>query len=297
MTHSSIALGRRARSWLFAPGDSEKKMNKALASEADIVLVDLEDAVAEQEKHAARGNVLSFLKANIAQRDRLWVRINPVQTPHALADLAGIMAGAPGGVMLPKPRGRADVELLDHYLAALEAAFALPAGSTGIIVVATETPEGLLATGSYAGLDRLAAMTWGAEDLGTALGALSNRDADGRYTTTYEFARSMCLVGAGVAQVSAVETMHGDFRDEAGLVDLAGIARRAGFGGMIAIHPAQVGPINAAFTPSDDEIAKAREIVALFEANPTLGTIGLNGVMLDRPHLVRAQNILARVGQ
>jgi len=228
-------------------------------------------------------------------RDRLWVRINPMQTPSALEDLAGIMAGAPGGVMLPKVRGRADADLLDHYLTAMEAAHGLPLGSTGVIIVATETPQGLLATGSYAGIGRLAAMTWGAEDLGTALGALSNRDADGRYTSTYAFARDMCIVGAAVAQVSAVETMHGDFRDEAGLVALAGIARRAGFGGMIAIHPAQVAAINASFTPTDEEVAAAREIVELFAANPTLGTIALNGVMLDRPHLVRAQNILARL--
>ena len=295
MTRSSIENARRARSWLFAPGDSERKMEKALASDADVVLIDLEDAVAEQEKPAARARVLEFLRANADLRDRMWVRINPIQTPHALNDLACIMAGAPGGVMLPKVRGRADAELLDHYLTALEAVNGLSLGSTGVIMVATETPQGLLATGSYAGIDRLAALTWGAEDLGTALGALVNRDAGGRYTSTYDLARNMCIIGAAIAQVTAVETMHGDFRDEPGLVGVASTARRAGFGGMIAIHPAQVAPINASFTPNEEEVSAAREVIALFEANPTLGTIALNGVMLDRPHLVRAQNIVGKV--
>ena len=242
-----------------------------------------------------RGQVLVFLHTHADRRDRLWVRINPVQTPSALQDLVGIMAAGPGGVMLPKSRGRADADLLDHYLTALEAAHGLLPGSTGIIIVSTETPQGLLAAGSYSGSNRLVALTWGAEDLATALGALSNRDTDGRYASTYQFARDMCLVGAAVAQVSAVETMHGDFRDEPGLIAVSGAARRAGFGGMIAIHPAQVAVINAAFTPTEEESDAAREIVALFETNPGLGTIALNGKMLDRPHLVRAQNILARI--
>jgi citrate lyase subunit beta/citryl-CoA lyase len=291
---SSFEAAARARSWLFAPGDSERKMEKARASGADIVIIDLEDAVAEPQKPAARKSVLSFLTAHPADAARLWVRINPMQTYLALADLAAIMPGRPGGVMLPKPRGRADAELLGHYLSALEAAAGTEPGSTAIIIVATETPQGMLAASSYQNLPRIAALTWGAEDIATALGATTNREPDGRYSFTYELARSLCLIGAAAADVPAVETIHADFRDETGLCALAEQARRDGFRGMLAIHPAQVGPINAAFTPTDEECAAAQQIVDLFAANPTLGTIGFNGSMLDRPYLVRAQAILAR---
>jgi citrate lyase subunit beta/citryl-CoA lyase len=296
---SSFEAARRARSWLFAPGDSDRKMDKARSSEADIVIIDLEDAVAEGEKPAARLLVRAFLEAHAAERHRLWVRINPIQTPHALLDLAAIMPGRPGGLMLPKPRGRADVELLDHYLTAFEAANGEMANDdmerqTAVIIVATETPEGLLATGSYADMPRLAAMTWGAEDIATALGATTNREADGRYGFTYELARTFCLTGAAIAGVPAVETIHGDFRDEAGLAALAAKVRQDGFRSMLAIHPAQIAVINAAFTPTGEECAAAQEIVDLFAANPTLGTIGHKGAMLDRPHLLRAQAVLAR---
>jgi len=290
----SFETARRARSWLFAPGDSEKKMEKARASDADIVIIDLEDAVAEVEKPGARRLVRDFLDANQAEAHRLWVRINPVQTSHALLDLAAIMPGRPGGLMLPKPRGRGDLELLDHYLAAFEAANGEAARQTAVIIVATETPEGLFATGSYADMPRLAAMTWGAEDIATALGATSNRDASGGYGFTYELARTLCLAGAAVAGVPAVETIHGDFRDEAGLAALAAKVRKDGFRSMLAIHPAQVAVINAAFTPTEEECVAAQEIVDLFAANPTLGTIGHKGAMLDRPHLVRAEAVLAR---
>jgi citrate lyase subunit beta/citryl-CoA lyase len=291
---SSFEAAAGARSWLFAPGDSDKKMEKARASAADIVILDLEDAVAEPEKPAARKSVVDFLKAHPADAARLWVRINPVQTELALADLAAIMPGKPGGVMLPKPRGRADAELLGHYLTALEAANGTAPGSTSIIIVATETPYGMLATSSYGNLPRIAALTWGAEDIATALGASANREAGGGYSFTYELARSLCLIGAAAAGVPAVETIHADFRDENGLRAVAEKARRDGFRSMLAIHPAQVDPINAAFTPSQAECAAAQEIVDLFAANPTLGTIALNGSMLDRPYLLRAEAILAR---
>ncbi|AGH48990.1 citrate lyase subunit beta [Sphingomonas sp. MM-1] len=293
---SAFDRAAAARSWLFAPGDSERKMAKALDGAADIVLIDLEDAVAEPAKPAARENVAAFLRANQDQRDRLWVRINPLQTPHALADLAAIMPARPGGLMLPKPRGRADVETLDHYLSALEVAAGTAPGSTAVIIVATETPQGMLATGSYEGVARLAAMTWGAEDIATAIGAIANREADGSYAFPYQLARTLCLVGAAAAGVPAIETIHGDFRDEAGLEALANDVRRAGFRGMLAIHPAQVDIINRAFTPSEAEVAAAREIVDLFAANPGLGTIGHKGEMLDLPHLNRARAVLARIG-
>ena len=285
-----------ARSWLFAPGDSERKMEKAASGAADIVIFDLEDAVAEEAKPKARSMVATFLKARAegSARDRssLWVRINPLQGPHALADLAAVMPSAPGGIMLPKSRGRADVELLDHYLSALEVAAGLTQGATKVIALVTETAEGMFTTGTYAGAPRLVAMTWGAEDLADAIGASDNRNADGSYAFTYELARSLCVLGAAAAGVAAIETIHGDYRDDAGLRKRAQQVRRAGYRGMLAIHPAQVAVINEAFTPSVEELAAAQEIVDLFAANPGAGTIGHKGAMLDRPHLARAEALL-----
>lgn len=286
-----------ARSWLFAPGDSERKMEKATASPADIVIFDLEDAVAETEKPKARAMVAAFLKANTQARARLWVRINPIQGPHALADFAAVMPAAPTGIMFPKPRGRADAELLDHYLTAFEAAAGSEIGATKVILLATEMPESMLAIGSYAGVPRIAAMSWGAEDLATALGASDNRGDFGGYGFTYELARSLCLVGAAAVGVPAIETIHADFRDEAGLRKRVAAVRRAGYRGMLAIHPAQVDVINEGFMPSAEEIAAAQEIVDLFAANPGVGTIGHKGAMLDRPYLARAQAVLAQAAR
>lgn len=282
-----------ARSWLFAPGDSERKMEKAAAGAADIVLLDLEDAVAEGEKPKARSMVTAFLKAHAEQRARLWVRINPLQGPHALADLAAVVPGCPGGIMLPKARGRADVELLNNYLTALEVAAGIEPGAIKVIVLVTEAAEGMFTTGNYAGAPRVVALTWGAEDLADAVGASSNRNDDGSYAFTYQLARSLCLLGAAAAGVPAIETIQADFRDEAGLRKRATEVRRDGYRGMLAIHPAQIDIINEAFTPSADELAAAQEIVDLFAANPGVGAIGHKGAMLDRPYLARAQALLA----
>lgn len=272
-------------------------MDKAAAGPADVVLLDLEDAVAAGEKARARAQVAAFLAGHPQERRRLWVRINPLQGPDGLTDLAAVVREHPGGIMLPKSRGRADVELLDSYLSALEAAAGIDRGSTRVIALVTETAQAMFTTGSYAGAPRLAAMTWGAEDLADALGASANTGEDGGYLFTYELARSLCLLGAAAADVAAVETIHGDFRDEAGLRRRARQVRRAGFRGMLAIHPSQVPIINEAFTPSAEEVADAREIVALFAANPGAGAIGRNGVMLDRPHLARAQALLGLAGK
>jgi citrate lyase subunit beta/citryl-CoA lyase len=280
-----------ARSWLFAPGDSERKMEKATASAADIVIFDLEDAVADDVKVKARAMVSAFLKTQ-PDRSRLWVRINPLQGPNALADLAAIVSARPGGIMLPKARGRTDVEVLDNYLSALEVAADCPRGSSRVIALVTETAEGMFTTGTYAGAPRLVAMTWGAEDLADAIGASGNRNADGGYEFTYELARSLCLLGAAAAGVDAIETIHGDYRDAEGLRKRAEHVRRAGYRGMLAIHPAQVDIINEAFTPGAEELAAAQEIVDLFASNPGAGTIGFKGSMLDRPHLARAQALL-----
>ena len=237
--------------------------------------------------------VTAFLKAHAEQRARLWVRINPLQGPHALADLAAVVPGCPGGIMLPKARGRADVELLNNYLTALEVAAGIEPGTIKVIVLVTEAAEGMFTTGNYAGAPRVVALTWGAEDLADAVGASSNRNDDGSYAFTYQLARSLCLLGAAAAGVPAIETIQADFRDEAGLRKRATEVRRDGYRGMLAIHPAQIDIINEAFTPSADELAAAQEIVDLFAANPGVGAIGHKGAMLDRPYLARAQALLA----
>ncbi len=287
----------KMRSWLFAPGDSEKKMTKAAIGSADIALFDLEDAVTTENKPLARQMVHDALMANAAQRARLWVRINPFDGVHTLADLAAIMPARPGGIMLPKVYGRADVEKLDHCLSALEVANGIEEGSTPVIVLITETAEAMFHTGSYKGAPRVIALTWGAEDLADSIGAVSNKNADGSYGFTYELARSLTLLGAATAGVAAVETISADYNDLDALRLRAEKVRRDGFRGMLAIHPAQVDVINAAFTPSAGEIEEARDIVAVFDANPGLGAIGYKGGMLDRPYLSRALQLLAQVDE
>jgi citrate lyase subunit beta/citryl-CoA lyase len=287
----------KMRSWLFAPGDSERKMTKAIEGTADIVLLDLEDAVATENKPRARRIVHDFLKANEAQRGRIWVRVNPLDGPYTLTDLAAIMPAHPGGIMLPKVYGRQDVELLDHYLSAFEAAHGIAGGSTPVIVLVTETAEAMFHTGDYKGAPRVVALTWGAEDLADSIGASSNRNPDGSYGFTYELARSMCLLGAATAGVTAIETIQGDFRDLDTLKARAEKVRRDGYRGMLAIHPAQVDVINAAFTPTEEEIAEAQAIVDIFAANPGVGAIGYKGGMLDRPYLSRAEHLLRQVGR
>jgi citrate lyase subunit beta/citryl-CoA lyase len=284
----------KMRSWLFAPGDSARKMAKAVESRADIVLLDLEDAVATENKPVARQMVHDVLSGN-PERARIWVRVNPLDGPYTLIDLAAIMPARPGGIMLPKVYGRQDVELLDHYLAAFEAAHGWAVGSTPVIVLVTETAEAMFGTGDYKGAPRVVALTWGAEDLADAIGASTNVNADGSYGFTYELARSLCLLGAAAAGVTAIETIQGDFRDLDALKVRAEKVRRDGYRGMLAIHPAQVDVINAAFTPSAEEIAEAQAIVNLFAANPGVGTIGHQGGMLDRPHLSRAEQLLRQV--
>ena len=291
--HEPIA----ARSWLFAPGDSEKKMTKAMEGEADIVLIDLEDAVAPDSKAAARPMVHDFIAANPEQRGRLWVRINPLDGPHTLDDLVAIMPARPGGIMLPKVYGRQDVETLDRYLEALEVANGIEQGSTPVIVLITETAEAMFHTGDYKGAPRVVALTWGAEDLADSIGASSNKNADGSYSFTYELARSLTVLGAATAGVTAIETISADFKDLEALKARAERVRRDGYRGMMAIHPAQIPVINEAFTPTEAEIAEAQEIVDIFAANPGVGAIGWKGGMLDRPYLARAERLLRQAGK
>jgi citrate lyase subunit beta/citryl-CoA lyase len=280
---------------LFAPGDSERKLSKATDSAADIILCDLEDSVAAERKGDARAITARHLRDQ-GEDARQWVRINPLDTPLALDDLAAIVPARPAGIVLPKAT-RADCERLDHYLSALEAGAGLPIGGIGVMAIATETAQAVFGLGDYRGTPRLSALTWGAEDIATALGASDNRTADGSYAFPFQLYRALCLTGAVAAGVTPIETIHGDFRDHAGLEAVASEAKRAGFRGMMAIHPDQVAIINRCFSADEAELARAERIVAAFAANPGAGTIGLDGAMLDRPHLKRAEAILALARQ
>ncbi|QLC25677.1 CoA ester lyase [Parasphingopyxis algicola] len=283
------------RSWLFVPADSDKKIAKALGGEADAIILDLEDSVAEANKPAARETAAAAVADADRDRPQLWIRINPPDSGLAEADLAAIIRTRPYGVMVPKTESGSDIDTLRRMLDAEEGAQRVQVGSTKISAVATETAASLFGLGSYAGVsDRLAALTWGAEDLSAALGASSKFDADGELSFTYRLARSLCLAGAVAADVQPVDSLYGDFRDQEGLKADCEKGRREGFTGKLAIHPAQVPVINAAFTPSDAEVEHARKVVDLFAANPDLGTIGLDGKMLDRPHLLQAQRVLDR---
>lgn len=291
------SLTGRSRSWLFAPGDSARKIEKAIASEADCVILDLEDSVAPEAKPTARSMVAEALAAAGEGRRRIWVRINPLGGGLVPDDLAAIMPAGPGGIMLPKAEGGADMTTLDTLLAPLEAAHGIARGATPVHPLVTETAAAMFGAGTYRGAPRLAAMSWGAEDLADSIGAMSNLGEDGRYRPTYELARSLCLLGAAAAGVPAIETIMGDFRDLDGLRARAAMVRRDGFRGMLAIHPDQVAVINEAFTPGEAEIAEARAIVRLFADNPGAGTIAGPRGMLDRPHLSRAQQLLAQLDE
>lgn len=276
----------KLRSLLFVPGDRPDRMAKALGVGADALILDLEDAVALSQKPVARQAVLEFLRQ--PRSVPLFVRVNPLDSGMIDDDLAIILPGKPDGIVLPKAEGGESLKQLDSKLDW--------AGADGTVIVpiATETPAAMFLLGTYGGVtNRLAGLTWGAEDLPAAIGAVTAREEDGRYTAPYEIARSFTLFGASAAGVAPIETVYPAFRDSDGLAVYAARARRDGFTGMMAIHPAQVPVINAAFTPRADEIAQARAIVAAFAAQPDAGTLSLNGKMIDRPHLKQAQHILA----
>ena len=283
------------RSWLFVPADSERKLAKGEVSAANALILDLEDSVAESRKPLARQMAADYITAKAAQlRLRLYVRINPLDTAFAMADLAGVVVPGLAGIMLPKIRGAADVARASHCLDALEARAGLAAGSVRIIPVATETAEAMLSMQTFVGtaLPRLSAVTWGAEDLSTAIGAVANRDEDGQYSPLYQLAGSLCLAAAATAGVPAIDTIHADFKDAAGMAATCRASRRRGFRGRMAIHPDQVGPINEAYSPTEAELAHARRIIDAFAANPDAGALNLDGVMVDKPHLTQARRTL-----
>ncbi|MBT6140132.1 MAG: CoA ester lyase [Rhodospirillaceae bacterium] len=289
------------RSWLFVPGDSERKLEKGRGNAADALILDLEDSVSDDRQEIAREMVRDYLKANPERgRQQLWVRINPLDTKLSLPDLAAVMPGAPDGIVLPKVYSAADVNTLDNYLDALETREGLELGSTKILCVATETAASLLTFHTYLeGVsDRLVAMTWGGEDLAAALGASDNRNpTTGEYDDPYLMAKSLCLTTSRAIEAQPVGVVYVDFRDLEGLETDCLRDRRAGFIGKIAIHPAQSEVINRAFTPSEDEVAHARRIVEVFEQSPGVGVASLDGKMLDMPHLKQARNVLAMAAQ
>jgi citrate lyase subunit beta / citryl-CoA lyase len=284
------------RSYLFVPGDSERKLAKALDAGADALILDLEDAVAAGARSKARALVAEFLGDNGTVS--AWVRINALDTGDALADLREVIPARPAGIVLPKAIGAGDVLRLGTLLDVLEPQCGCEAGSVGILPIATERPAALFRLHEFAGsVPRLTAVGWGAEDLSAAVGASASRDTSGAWLPPYQLARSLCLFAAAAAGVPAIETVYTDFRDQAGLEASATGARRDGFTGMLAIHPDQVAAINAAFTPSAAEVEHARRVVALFERHAAAGTLGLDGKMLDRPHLLQARRILEMVRQ
>ena len=285
-----------SRSFLFVPGDSEKKLTKAADCDADALILDLEDSVAASERARAREQIAAFLAEPV--RADCWVRVNPLDSDDIRDDLEAIVCAAPHGIVLPKACGASDIARLDALLDACEAESGDCAGVTRVLPIATETPAALFRLHEYADCSsRLYGLTWGAEDLSAALGASASRDGAGRWLPPYEMARSLCLMAAAAAGLAAIDTVYTDFRDTHGLQEYAHAARRDGFTGMLAIHPAQIETINDAFRPSADEIARARRIVALFAEQPGSGVLNLDGEMIDRPHYLQAQRILEIAGR
>lgn len=286
------------RSWLFVPGDSAKKLDKAAGTAADVIIVDLEDSVTTDNKPLARQQAAEWLNTHRRQvterRLGRWVRINPLDSRMWRDDLVAVMPGAPDGIMLPKSAGPESVQQLAAELYELEQRNAIPTGSTKVLALVSETAAAAISIPAYAtaSLPRLAGLTWGAEDLSAAIGSTRKRDKAGNWTDTFRFARTQTLLTAHARGAMAIDTLHADFADAKGLKRAAEESRADGFTGMLAIHPTQCEIINAAFTPSDEELAEARAIVDAFAANPSVGALQINGRMIDRPHLKLAQRLL-----
>lgn len=281
------------RSILFVPGDSPRKFAKAMGTQVDALVLDLEDSVAASEKVTARGTVADMLKSDRAGKI-LIVRVNAYDTGITLDDLAAVMPHAPDAVMLPKCRGGADIDVLDHYLSALEAANGLERGTTGIIAVATESGESVLGLSTYRPHPRLRGLLWGAEDLISSINATGNRDGE-VYSGPFLLARNLCLMAASAAGVPAIDTVCTNLGDLDYVAAEARAARRDGFSAKAVIHPNHVDPVNAAFQPTEAEIVWARMVIKTFADNPDQGVVNIDGMMIDKPHERAAQRILAMV--
>lgn len=284
----------RLRSMLFVPADSERKMAKGLTSGADALIIDLEDSVSPQNKPLARQMATAFIAEHASHTDAaLFVRINPLDSGMALDDLACVVQPGLAGIMLPKTLSAECVRRAGYYLDALEVRAGMKPAGVAIVPVTTETAQSMLNMQTYnAPVPRLAGITWGAEDLSAAIGAVSNRDENGEYAPLYTWAGAMCLVAAGSTGVPAIETLYADFRDATGLAMACRNSRRRGYSGRIAIHPDQVATINEAYSPTEQELAHAQRIVDAFAAHPEAGTLGIDGVMVDMPHLKQARRTL-----
>jgi citrate lyase subunit beta / citryl-CoA lyase len=286
----------RLRSLLFVPGDSERKFERAGDCGADALILDLEDSVAPPRKGAARALVASLVDDKPKRAWSCFVRVNALDTGLTLDDLAAVVKPGLDAVLIPKANGAADLASIAARLDALEAQAGMAQGAVQLAPVATETPKAMFALGSYAPPHpRLIALTWGAEDLSAALGATDNKEPDGAWTFPYQLARAQCLFAASAAEVAAIDTVFTDFRDSRGLEQDCRRSRRDGFVGRLAIHPDQVAIINRAYAPSEAEIEHARKIVAAFEADPGAGTLGVDGKMVDIPHLKAARKTLASI--
>jgi citrate lyase subunit beta/citryl-CoA lyase len=300
MTAEPAAANRNEaplRSLLFVPGDSPRKLEKGYGSGADALLIDLEDSVALDAKANARQTAQAHLREwrDRAGRPRLFVRVNAFDTGFTDADLEAVMPAGPDGILLPKSRSGGDVVHLDAKLTTREALYGLEDGATQIIALVTESASALFGLKNYRGSSkRLSGITWGAEDLSADLGAETNRTEDGRYTDPFRLARALCLITAVNAEVPAIDTIFVNFRDSEGLRKETLEGRRDGYQGKMAIHPDQVGIINEIYTPGDAAVAQAQEVIDAFKAAPGAGVVSLRGTMLDRPHLVRAERLLAR---
>jgi citrate lyase subunit beta/citryl-CoA lyase len=299
LRHVSSSSQRKApmRSMLFVPADSERKMAKSLSSPADALILDLEDSVSAERRPIAREMTAAFIAdaRTKGAKAELWVRINPLDSEDWEADLGGVMAAAPAGIILPKPSSGQDVHKLSIALAQAETRHGLESGVTRILPIVTEVPLSVLQLHTYVGSSgRLAAMSWGAEDLGAVIGSLANRDETGNFTSPYRLVRDLCLITASAAATEPMDTVYVDFRNEKGLEAETRMAKRDGFTGKMAIHPDQVALINAVFTPSADEIAHARRVSDAFAANPGAGVASLDGKMIDMPHLKLARRVLAQ---
>lgn len=294
MRENQANIEPQPRSFLFVPANDRRKLAKVLQSGADALLIDLEDSVAPDAKRAARKMAAQFLAAHIwnMRRPKLYIRVNDLSTGLTRDDLTAVLPERPDGIMLPKANSGGDIAALAAMMADITDG---KAQRMGILAIATETPLALLQMQSFVGAHpQLKGLTWGSEDLSAALGATQTRDASGAFTEPFKLARNLCLFAAHAARVQAIDGIYADFKDQAGLAREAEEAARDGFTAKMAIHPAQIPVINSAFTPDKDAIAEAKAIVEAFEANPGAGAIGLNGKMIDRPHLIRAQRLLAR---
>jgi citrate lyase subunit beta/citryl-CoA lyase len=272
--------GKPLRGLLFCPGDSEKKMMRALDSDADAVIADLEDSVAPSAKADARN-----LVRNALARPRLRpviVRVNGADTEFGLDDVAAVASGAPDAIMAPKCTGPEDLRRLSAQLDVLEAAFAIPRGSIGILPLVTETAASVRAMDYARVTPRLVALGFAGEDLASDLGVAAR--TDGKLNLLLADARRAVAIAAAAASVPAIDTPFPDPRDASGLRREADEAAALGFAGKLCIHPEQIAIVREAFRPGPDQLAWGRAVIQAL-GSQSAGVATVNGRMVDAAHL------------